>query len=138
MVSSQYCGTVGKSWKRRYCVLYEDGYLAIHEGENHPETEKKILLQRCCKKISTGIECHKWDSMILPKGVEGLDSMFSIKVKTFTFKKDYIFLADNDHECEHWVRMIEKVLFTSAMMGDCLNVFSEDMHIPARRAISES
>ena len=71
--------------------------------------------------------------MVLPKGVENLDCMFSIKVKYFTFKKDYVLLAESRETCEEWTRMIDKVLFTSAMTGDCIGIFSEAMQVPVTR-----
>ena len=128
----QYCGTIRQTWKRRNCILYQDGYLVIHQDGNHGNVVKKLLLQRCCKKVLTGIECHKWNSIVLPKGVQGLDCMFSIQVKHFTFKKDYVFLAESNEKCEEWTKMVEKVLFTSAMTGDCIGVFSEAMGVPTK------
>lgn len=125
-----YSGKRGKTWKIRYCVLYEDGYFSIYHNHECTEAEKKILLKRFCKKISSGIECYKWHSMVLPKGVEDLDSLFSIKVKGFPFKKDYIFAAENEAECQEWVEMLDKVLFTSVTIGNCMDVFSEQMQVP--------
>ena len=125
-----YCGGVRKRWKRRYCVLYEDGYLVIHKDSEDSNVVKKLLLKLCCKKISTGIECHTWNSMVLPKGVEGLDGLFSLKMKYLTFSKTYVFLTDRNKDCEEWVKMVEKVLFTSSMLGDCIGVFSEAMNVP--------
>lgn len=126
----QYCGKHGKNWKRRYCILYEDGCLGIyHDDEHTGNSNNKITLHKCCKKISTGIECYKWNSIILPKGEQGLDCLFSIQVKSFAFKKDYTFAAESNKECDEWVSFMERLLFKSAMVGRYVDVFAEEMDV---------
>eukprot|EP00112_Aurelia_sp_Birch-Aquarium-sp1_P004742 Seg1539.9 transcript_id=Seg1539.9/GoldUCD/mRNA.D3Y31 product="Pleckstrin-like domain-containing family B member 2" protein_id=Seg1539.9/GoldUCD/D3Y31 len=124
----QYSGKLGKIWKNRYCVLYEDGYLSVFHKPGHASTEKRILLKRACKQILTGCESYKWNSIDLPKGVEELDCLFSIKVKKGKMTKVYCFAAQSVTDCEDWVSSLETAMFKTAMLGgDHVGVFAEAM-----------
>eukprot|EP00794_Sanderia_malayensis_P020339 gene20339-22341_t len=97
----KYCGTIFKSWKRRYCVLYNDGEFAIYEGPNQATADTRINMQRNCKEILIGFACG---AINLPKGQSSVDSLFCIKTKQ---GKEYYFVAGSDRECNEWIGVLE-------------------------------
>ena len=113
-------GLNGKCWKKKYCVLYEDGKFEIFLGANKTSKNKQILLTRVCKRIQTGTECYKWNSIVLPKDVQGLECLFSMEIRKYRVKKTYTFAAANEEERDEWVREIGKILYTSVLFGGAI------------------
>ena len=86
-------GTIFKSWKKRYAVLYKDGEMAIYETPNQATADTRIHLKADCKKINIGFACG---AMNLPKGQSNVDSLFCIVTRS---GKEYFFAAASDREC---------------------------------------
>ena len=87
-------GTIFKSWKKRYVVLYKDGELSVYDNPNQASADSRIHLKADCKRINVGFACG---SMNLPKGQSNVDSLFCVETKG---GKEYYFAAASDRECK--------------------------------------
>lgn len=92
-MSSILAGTIFKSWKRRFIVLYNDGELAIYDNPNQATADSRIHLASDCRKVDVGFACG---SINLPKGQSSVDALFRIETKS---GKEYFFAASSDREC---------------------------------------
>lgn len=117
-------GTLFKSWKLRFVVLYDDDYLSIYKipkDEVELPPLHRINVRKKCKRILAGHLCYKWKSMQFPDGVLYIDALFTVKLKISHIVQDFTFAAFHVSECKGWEDAILKAQ-RKANIGD---VFKE-------------
>ena len=102
----KYSDSLFSDWKKRYCVLYEDGRFSIFRKPGHTALDQSLIMRTDCKQIVTGYECHKWKAIHFPKGTLELESLFSLKTRQRHLTNEIIFAAKTPNECDEWVEVL--------------------------------
>ena len=99
LIEGFYCvylesGIIWKGWKRKYCVLYNDGEFSMYDGVADATANTRINMKTDCHRLEVGQDCG---TVALPKNREkSLGCLFGIFCDG---KKSHYFLCASQEEC---------------------------------------